>query len=115
MSRSLKLFLSDILDRCQKIELAIDGKNLDSFKTDDILHEALLRHLTIIGEAVKSIPEETRLQASDVPWRKIAGLRDILVHVYFGVRDEIVWDILLNDIAPLKAAVRSLLALDEEE
>ncbi len=76
----------------------------ETFQQDEVLHEALLRHLTIIGEAVKGIPDDLRALAPEVPWRKIAGLRDLLVHVYFGIKDEIIFEIIQNDVATLRTA-----------
>jgi uncharacterized protein with HEPN domain len=87
----------------------VDGKTIESFKTDDVLHEAILRHLTIIGEAAKNLPEDLRDQEPHIPWRKIARLRDLLVHVYFGIKDEIVWKILTEDLDDLRDASQRML------
>jgi uncharacterized protein with HEPN domain len=65
--------------------------------------------LQIIGEAVKNIPQEIRLKYSEVEWRKIAGLRDILAHAYFSIEDEIVWDIVETKIPPLLIIVERIL------
>lgn len=97
------------MSRCTKVGALAEGLTLEGFKTNEVLHEALLRHLTIIGEAVKGIPDEMRAKAPDVPWRKIAGLRDHLVHVYFGIKDDIVFEIIQRDVPTLRQACESLL------
>ncbi len=66
---------------------------------------AVLRNLEIIGEAAKHIPEDVRAQMPAIEWRKIAGLRDIVVHVYFGIDDDIIWDIVSNKVCELAEAL----------
>lgn len=90
MSRDLTLFLYDIEDRCRRIQSLVQGIDYDRFVRDDAIHESVLRHLTIIGEAVKNLPDSWREREPNVPWRKIARLRDLLVHVYFGIQDEVI-------------------------
>lgn len=108
MSRDPAVYLADIMSRCQRLARALDGKRFEDFVDDDVLHEACLRHLTVIGEAVKGLPQEVRDQEPSVPWRRIAGLRDILVHAYFGIKDEIVWEILTQDVPVLSESVARL-------
>ena len=67
-----------------------------------------MRNLEVIGEAVKKIPDDVRNSYKDIPWKKIAGLRDILIHEYFGINMNIVWDIIENKLQPLKEAVTNL-------
>lgn len=105
MSRDPALYLADIRSRCRRLALATEGKALADFVSDDLLHEACLRHLTVIGEAVKGLPQDLKEQEPRVEWRRIAGLRDILVHVYFGIKDEVVWEILQSDVPELERAV----------
>ncbi len=80
--------------------LARDEKTLD----------AVIRNLEVIGEAVKLIPAEVREQHGEINWNKIAGLRDILIHRYFGIDVEIIWDVVQNKIPPLEKHVRDALA-----
>jgi len=71
--------------------------------------DAVVRNLEVIGEAVKKLPENLRAKHSAVEWKKIAGLRDILIHEYFGLDAEIVWDIVQNKVPVLDREVRTML------
>ena len=81
----------------------------DRFKEDWRTQDATLRNLEILGEAVKHLPDELTSMHPKVAWKNIAGFRDFLAHAYFGVDEDIVWDILTTKLEPLEAAVRSLL------
>jgi uncharacterized protein with HEPN domain len=83
--------------------------SFEDFQADERTYDAVVRNLQIIGEAVKNIPQEIRLKYSEVEWRKIAGLRDILAHAYFSIEDEIVWDIVETKIPPLLIIVERIL------
>ncbi|MFM6159284.1 MAG: DUF86 domain-containing protein, partial [Sphaerospermopsis kisseleviana] len=105
MSRSLKLYCDDIVISCDKILRYTQGLDYDSFFADELRFDAVIRNLQVIGESVKQIPPEIREKYTQIEWRKIAGLRDILVHAYFSLTDEIIWDIIQTKIIPLKATV----------
>ena len=81
--RSQKAFIGDILECIQRIEFYIGDMTKDDFWKNKQIQDAVARRLEIIGEAVKNIPEEFRRQHPDVPWKQIAGMRDILIHSYF--------------------------------
>lgn len=78
------------------------------FVTDDKTYDAVLRNLEVIGEAVKNLTDDFRDHHPQIEWRKIAGLRDIVAHVYFGVNDEIVWDVVQNKIPVLHKQIASI-------
>lgn len=82
---------------------------LEQFLADDRTFDAVLHNLQIIGEAAKNVPQDIRDRYSEVEWRKIAGLRDILAHAYFSLENEIIWDIVQNKIPPLLEQVQHIL------
>ena len=110
MSRDESLYLADIQDACEKVLKFTAGMAYKDFVHDDLHFDAVIRNLEIIGEAAKNISEETRQNYPSVKWRKIAGFRDIVAHNYFGVSDEIVWDVVENEIPLLLEQIRIMLS-----
>ena len=110
MSRDYRLFLVDMQESCAKILRYTHGITLAKFLQDDKTFDAVLRNLEIVGEAVKRIPPEVRTRYSEVEWRKIAGLRDIIAHEYFGIDTDILWDVIQHRIPALLSDLRRILA-----
>jgi uncharacterized protein with HEPN domain len=108
MSRSLRLYLDDIINSCNKIVRYTKKLDYDSFIKNELVYDAVIRNLQVIGEAVKKIPSEIRDQYPQIEWRKIAGLRDILVHVYFSLEDETIWDVIQTKIPSLQAVIEQI-------
>jgi uncharacterized protein with HEPN domain len=101
--------LAHIRDAIERIETYTSGGH-DEFLTNPMVQDAVIRNLEIIGEAVKALSEELRTNNPDVPWKQIAGMRDVLIHHYFGVKLETVWRVAVEHLPPLGTKVRALLA-----
>lgn len=108
--RDYALYLKDIFQAIESIEVFTTGMDYATFVADDKTMSAVIRKLEIIGEAVKQLPEETRLKHPEIPWKQIAGMRDKLIHFYFGVNAHLIWQTIHNRLPALKAAVRKGIA-----
>lgn len=102
-------YLEDIAEAAEKTSQFIEGMTYEQFARDDKTSFAVVRALEIIGEATKKIPPTIRDAYPDVPWRAMAGMRDKLIHEYFGVNAEVVWKTAIQDIPTLKSAVDQIL------
>ena len=109
MSRDYKVYLDDVREAIGKIRRYTEGMSRDSFFADERTIDAVVRNLEVIGEAVKNLPGSMRDQYPDVEWQKIAGLRDILIHEYFGIDAEIIWDIVQTKLLALADRVEEAL------
>jgi uncharacterized protein with HEPN domain len=104
----------DILDAISAIERHQDGDKA-AFEHDELRQTWFLRHLQIIGEAARALPADVRIRAPEVPWSKIIGMRNVLVHGYFDVDTDIVWEAVTSDIPVVKSAILSLLLRIESQ
>ena len=102
-------YLRHILDAIARIESYSSGGR-SAFMSELLIQDAVLRNLEVIGEAVKGLSPQVRSEAPEVPWVQIAGMRDVLIHQYFGVNLETVWNAVEGRLPELKAAALRLLA-----
>lgn len=109
MKRIPQVFLRHILDSIEAIEEYTEDYSEEEFLDLREKQDAVIRRVEIIGEAVRNIPADFREQHLEIPWKKIAGMRDKLVHEYFGVDLELVWEVVQNDLPPFKKQVEELL------
>lgn len=110
MQREYKSFLMDIIDASIKIDRYVKDVSFDEFNENTLIQDAVIINLAIIGEAAKKIPSEIRQLDPDIEWKKIAGLRDILIHSYFRIDVNIIWDIVKNKIPNLKVRIGKLIS-----
>lgn len=107
--RDPKLYLKDILEAMEAIERFVDGIGFETFEGDDMRVSAVIQKFEIIGEASKSVPESIKQKYTTVPWRDMAGMRDRLIHFYFGIKYDLVWNTIKQDIPEVKPLIREIL------
>jgi uncharacterized protein with HEPN domain len=109
MSRSAEVLLEDILESIRQVEQYTTGLSKETFSAQPMVQDAVIRRLEVIGEAVKGLPDELRDRHSGVPWRQIAGARDILIHEYFRVDLELTWQMVTTNLPELQVNVTRIL------
>ncbi len=115
MMRNPELYLKDILESIDLIEQFVIGMELDDFKKDIKTSDAVIKRFENIGEATKNISDEIRAKHPEIPWKEMAGMRDKLVHFYFGVKHELVWTAIKNRIPAMKPLIASILKEMQEK
>ena len=111
MSPSLLDFLHHISSECSFVIRNIEGKSKEQVLDDEILTRAIVRSLEIIGEATKKLPSDFRIQYPQINWDEMAGMRDVLIHNYFGIDYDLVWNTIVNDIPDLQNELQRIINL----
>src|SRR5438132_13668324 len=106
--RDPTLLIQDMLTAIGRIERYIQGKDHAAFIQDEMVIDAVVRNLEVLGEAARQLPEEFTTKHPEVPWRLVSGLRNRIVRDYFGLVIEIIWQIISRDLQPLKFQLQSL-------
>lgn len=106
-----RLYLSHILEAIERI-LMYASKGEEAFRKDLLIQDGIIRNIQVMGEAVKKVSAETRAAHPEVRWRDIAGMRDRVVHDYFGISLDIVWDVVKNHLVPLRDSLQKILSGD---
>lgn len=106
-------YLEHIMDAISDIEESVTGMPKEKFFSDKDVRDANIRRLEIIGEAVKNISKKLRNGHKEIEWEKIAGMRDKVIHNYFGVNLEIVWEVISIDVPDLKGKIKKIMVSDE--
>ena len=109
MKRKVQVWLQDIAESITIIEKHVHGVSREEFFNNVTAQDAVIRRLEVIGEAAKNVPDEFREKHPDITWKEIAGLRDVLIHGYFGVKMNRIWDVIQDDLPDLKRKVGALL------
>jgi uncharacterized protein with HEPN domain len=112
MSPSPIEYLRHILDEISYIEGVVSDIDEDRFLSDQTLKRSFVRSIEIIGEAARKIPVDFRVKHGDIDWKRIAGMRDKLIHDYFGVDYHLVWDVAINKLPELKRKIMQIIAAE---
>ncbi len=109
MKKDVKIFLRHILESINRIEDFMKGVSREKFLKSNITQDAVIRRFEIIGEATKNIPRNFREKYPEIPWKRMAGLRDVLIHKYFGVDLNLTFKIAKKDLPELKEKILKIL------
>lgn len=104
-----KILVNDILYAINKIENYTDELTYEDFIVNDLVKDAVVRNIEIIGEASNRIPDDFKSQSDKIPWKKLRGIRNRIVHDYFGIDHDIIWQIISIELRVLKEDLNQLL------
>ena len=108
MSRDNRFRLQDILDAIDRINSYVEGMPYADFLADRKTQDAVTRNVEIIGEAARSLSEQFKQEHSNIPWQDIVGMRNVIVHQYFGILPDVVWDVIENELPTLRSQLAKL-------
>jgi uncharacterized protein with HEPN domain len=108
--REQRDYLQDILDAARKGRAFVEGMSYEQFALDDKTNFAVVRAIEVIGEATKRISDELRARYPAIPWREMTGIRDKLIHAYFGVDLQVVWETVQRDLPFIETAISAVLS-----
>lgn len=115
MNRKPELYINDILEAIKLIEEFTKNYTKEKFFHDKLHHSAAIRQIEIIGEATKHLTSHFRKKYPEVEWKSIAGMRDVLIHAYFGVNLEKVWQAIKSEVPKLKKQIQQILEAETEK
>jgi uncharacterized protein with HEPN domain len=105
--------LDDIVDSAERIEKYTAGVEFEEFTKDTMRMDAVIRNFEVIGEAIKNLPPDLKERYPKTDWKKIAGFRDVLTHVYYGIKPSIIWDNIHTNLPALKKEIRQIIRSEE--
>lgn len=114
MKRSIRHFLEDALEYCEKAQCFVEDMTFEEFEKDEKTFLAVTRALEVIGEALKNIPDDIKNKYLGIPWREIIGFRNTVAHAYFGINKKIVWNSAKEDTKYLKTILTEIMDEFEE-
>ena len=107
--RNHSLYLKDILSAIDSIEKFVEGMEFEDFKQDDKTSSAVVRKFEIIGEAAKKVPTSLKKKYPEIPWKEMAGMRDKLIHFYFGIDYKLIWQTIKHRIPQIKPVILKII------
>ena len=108
MNKDDLAYIDHILDCIRKIQRFSKGHNLKSFSEDELVQDAIIRNIEVIGEASKKISPNTKQTYNQIPWKEISGMRDKLIHDYLGIDTQVVWITIKKDIPELRRLLKEI-------
>lgn len=108
MSIDWRIYLTDMVERCERIAAYSEGLSREEFGKRGLNYDALVRNIELLGEAARHIPEQERQRHTAIEWRSIIAIRNILVHGYLGIDDDILWDVVRVRVPELMAQLSAI-------
>ncbi len=108
MSRSGKIYLKDILEAIEKIGSYVKDLSFEDFSHNEMVIDAVIRNFEVIGEATKNLPANIKSSRRNIPWKEMSGMRDKMIHEYFGVDLDIVWKTIKQSLPGLEKSLKSI-------